>query len=144
MASTGVAVRDARGKVLLTAWQSLRRCGSPEEAEAEACLQGLHLITEWIRQPARVESDCLVLVRALGQDVEPRSSWARIIAEIKATTYLLPACSFKHIHREANQIAHLLEKKALRNRERVVVRHNMPEEVCRQVEIEAAERMETL
>jgi hypothetical protein len=39
--STGVVVRDSEGKVLLAAWRFLRHCGSPEEAEVEACLQGL-------------------------------------------------------------------------------------------------------
>jgi ribonuclease HI len=46
-ASVGVVARDADGKkVLLTAWRSLRQCGSSEEAEAEACLQGLRLMVE--------------------------------------------------------------------------------------------------
>jgi hypothetical protein len=35
---TGSAIRDHEGKVLLMAWRWLKSCGSPEEAEAEACL----------------------------------------------------------------------------------------------------------
>jgi hypothetical protein len=50
-ASTGIAIRDHEGKVLLMAWRWLKSCGSPEEAEAEACLQGIRLANEWIRQP---------------------------------------------------------------------------------------------
>jgi hypothetical protein len=42
---------------------ALRRCGSPEEAEAKACLEGLHLTAEWSKQPTQVESDCLMLIR---------------------------------------------------------------------------------
>jgi hypothetical protein len=44
-ASTGVVVRDDTGKVLLTAWKALRHCASPEEAEAEAYLQGIRLVS---------------------------------------------------------------------------------------------------
>jgi hypothetical protein len=47
-----------------------------------------------------------------------------------------------HIHRQANQGAHLLSQKAIRRRECIVMRHNMPDEVHSQVEIEAAERMD--
>jgi hypothetical protein len=56
---------QADGQALLTAWRSLRHCGSPKEAEAEACLEGMRLVTEWIQQPTCVESDCLSLTNAL-------------------------------------------------------------------------------
>jgi hypothetical protein len=36
--------------------------------------------------------------KMLEQKTETRSVWA----EIKATSNLLPACTFRHIHREAN------------------------------------------
>jgi hypothetical protein len=45
--SAGVVIRGEPGKVLLTAWQLLRRCAMVEEAEAEACLRGPKLTTEW-------------------------------------------------------------------------------------------------
>jgi hypothetical protein len=46
-ASTGIVARDDAGRVLLTAWSGLGRCASPEEAEAEAYLQGVRLVAEW-------------------------------------------------------------------------------------------------
>jgi hypothetical protein len=49
-ASAGVVIRDNSGKVLLTAWRTLKRCGSAEEAEAEACPDSVRLVAEWIRQ----------------------------------------------------------------------------------------------
>jgi hypothetical protein len=39
--SIGVIGRDAKGNVLLLVWQFLRHCGSPKEAEATACLEGI-------------------------------------------------------------------------------------------------------
>jgi hypothetical protein len=140
-ASIGVVIRNDRGEVLLTAWNSLSRCGSAEEAEAEACLLGVRLTAEWIRQPTCVESDCSNLAKALGQEMEPRSSWAGILSEIKAAGNLLPACSFSHIHREGNQVAHLLAQKALRRKECVLMRHNMPPEIRTQVDTESARRV---
>jgi hypothetical protein len=49
-ASAGIVMRDHAGLVPVTAWKTLRRCGSPEEAEAEACLQGIRLVEERIRR----------------------------------------------------------------------------------------------
>jgi ribonuclease HI len=71
-ASTGVVVRDDRGNVLLSAWKSLQHVASAEEAEAEACLQGLKLVAEWIRQPACVEADCATLIQAINRREEDR------------------------------------------------------------------------
>jgi hypothetical protein len=105
----GMVARDHSGAVLLTAWRSLRRCGSPE---AEACLQGIRLIAEWIREPTWVESECANLIKALEKKSKTRSVWVDILAEIKATSNLLHACSFRHIHRETNLVAHLLSQKA--------------------------------
>jgi hypothetical protein len=76
-ASTGLVIHDHVGKVLLTTWRWLRNCGSPEEAEAEACLQGVRLVSEWIRQPTEVESDCQMLVRRLMSNVQDMSVLGR-------------------------------------------------------------------
>jgi hypothetical protein len=41
----GIVIRDHCGKVLLTEWKSIPSCGSVEEAEILACLDGLqHLV----------------------------------------------------------------------------------------------------
>jgi hypothetical protein len=36
--SAGIVAHDAEGNVLLTEQRTLKSCGSPEEAKAEACL----------------------------------------------------------------------------------------------------------
>jgi hypothetical protein len=43
------------------------------EADAEACLQGIRLTAEWIRQPTLVEPDCARLVHTL---VNSTDRWA--------------------------------------------------------------------
>jgi hypothetical protein len=92
--SIGAVIRDHEGLVLLTAWNTLRLCASPEEAEAIACLDGLRLATEWIRQPTVVESDCQTLIMAIKDRGSSRGQWAGIIQEIKALSNLLPDCNF--------------------------------------------------
>jgi hypothetical protein len=56
--SLGIVMQDSEGKVVLTTWRELAGCGLPEQAEAEACLEGMRLSVEWIRQPMLVETDC--------------------------------------------------------------------------------------
>jgi ribonuclease HI len=138
LASLGVVVRDAEGKVLLTAWKVLRRCDSAEEAEAEACLEGLRLLVEWIKQPSYLESDCATLVHALVGNEETRSRWAGILSEIHAVKALLPGNQLRHVRREENGVAHWIAKKALRGEECMVLRYDMPDGIRKLVEAEAA------
>jgi hypothetical protein len=52
-------------EVLLSTRRILHHCSLVDEAEAEACLEGLRLMAKWIKQPICVESDCLNLVLAM-------------------------------------------------------------------------------
>jgi hypothetical protein len=136
MVSTRIVVRDANGRVLLTAWNWLRHCASPEEAEAEACFQGVRLINEWIKQPTEVEMDCQALVRCLMSPTSDRAAWAVVVEEIRAACNLLPQFQVMHTYREANRIAHELAKMGLQKKECGVLRFSMPEEVRSLVQVE--------
>nr|CAB3461651.1 unnamed protein product [Digitaria exilis] len=46
-AGAGVVARDSSGKIIFTAWRSLRRCSDAAEAEALACVEGIRLAVEW-------------------------------------------------------------------------------------------------
>jgi hypothetical protein len=137
-ASTGVIARGEDGAVLLTAWRFLHRCGSPEEAEAETCLQGIRLVAEWIRLPTQADSECLWLVQALRAGQDGRSRWEGVIVDIVSASKLLPECTFNHVGRTGNQAAHSLAQRGLRKHECVVMRHNMTVEVSSIVQAEAA------
>jgi hypothetical protein len=139
-ASVGVVARDQKGVMILSAWRFLRHCGSPEEAEAEACLEGMCLLAvEWIRQhPIYAERDCSGLVAALHGGDESRARWAGVISEIIGLSRLLPACIFKHVGREANNVAHQLARRALEEYEWVVMRHDIPSDLRSLVNAETA------
>ena len=42
-ASVGVVIKNHKDKVLLMAWHVLFRCASVDEAEGQACVEGLRL-----------------------------------------------------------------------------------------------------
>jgi hypothetical protein len=46
-------------------------------------------MVEWIKQPIRVESDCVNLIRAMEKKKVARSSWEGILLEIQAVCSLL-------------------------------------------------------
>jgi ribonuclease HI len=137
MPSTGIVVRDSDGRVLLSAWSWLKHCASPEAAETEACLQGVRLINEWIKQPTEVEMDCQALVRCLTRATRDRAAWAGVVEEIRAACNLLPQFRVMHTYREANRIAHELAKMGLQKQACGVLRFNTPEEVRILVQVEA-------
>lgn len=66
-AGAGVVARDSSGKIIFTAWRSLRRCSDAAEAEALACVEGIRLAVEWASGRVIIESDCARIVQALQQ-----------------------------------------------------------------------------
>jgi hypothetical protein len=69
----GIIVRDCQGKVRLSEWKFVPNCGSAEEAETLACLEGLKHPIDLRQWPAMVESDCLRAVRAFSLDTPDNS-----------------------------------------------------------------------
>jgi hypothetical protein len=60
--SAGAVIRDSAGKVILSAWKVIRGCASAVHTEAEACLEGIRLTADWVRQPTCLKSDCSNLI----------------------------------------------------------------------------------
>jgi hypothetical protein len=74
-----------------------------------------------VRLPVRVESDCLALVKAVSDRHSSRATWEGMMDEIRAATQLLSDCKMNHVRREANEVAHDLAQRALKQRECVVM-----------------------
>jgi hypothetical protein len=126
-----------RGHVLLSSWWLLRKCASAEEAEAEACLEGVRLSAQWVRQPTIIEVDCSSVIKALRNEPGDRLPLGGVLKEIRATCALLPEFRLLLIRREANMVAHALARKAMLSKEFVVMRLNYPQCIKSQVEAEA-------
>jgi hypothetical protein len=104
----GVIVRDWQGKPVLSEWKFIPNCGSAEEAEILACLEGLkHLIN--LRQwPALIESDCLRAVQAFTVDSPDCSrSWA-LILEGRELLRVYSEIGIVKAERACNSVAHIL------------------------------------
>ena len=53
-AGLGIIVRESEGKVVISEWKHVPNCGSAEEAEILACLQGLKHLIDLRQWPASV------------------------------------------------------------------------------------------
>lgn len=56
-----IIVREDQAQVLLSVCRPIRKCSTAEDAEAEACLEGVRLEAEWVSQPVLIGSDCSTL-----------------------------------------------------------------------------------
>lgn len=56
------------GVGVVTAWRVLYRCASADEAEAQACAEGLRLASQWCPGPIVVESDSARILTAMETD----------------------------------------------------------------------------
>jgi hypothetical protein len=66
-----------------------------KDAEAEAYLQGIRLVAQWIKQPTHIEMDCQTLVKAIKVPEPDRAAWTGLVEEIQAATSLLSDCMLK-------------------------------------------------
>jgi hypothetical protein len=102
-----------RGKVLLAAWQMLKTCSSPEEAEAEAYL--------WV---VRLSAECSYAPFDRRRKIVQHGKG--ILKEIRAACMLLPEYKFQYIRRTTNKVAHTLAQHAMHTKEFVVKRLETP------------------
>jgi hypothetical protein len=111
----------------------MRGCGLPEQAEAEACLGGMRLLDEWVRQPMMVETNCKNLISNIQKPVNVWSDLAGILEEIKGVRSLMVDCQFEHVYWGANEVAHAFAQHVSRCHESVVMRLEAPEFVCEMI-----------
>jgi hypothetical protein len=128
---SGAIIRDHLSIVLLSSYSVNKKCARVEEAEAEACYEGIKQATKWIKKPTIIESDCLCLVEALKTPMEDRSRYSNIVKEIKHDTR-----RFSKIGRECNRVAHQLAQLARRTLHSAVWRENFPFCICELLKLE--------
>jgi ribonuclease HI len=107
-AGIGIIIRDHHGRPILAEWKYLPFCGSAEEAEVAACLEGLRHLINLRRWPATLESDCLHAVHAISSmDDEQSASWS-VILEAREVLKIYRDISVVKVDRMSNGVAHVL------------------------------------
>jgi len=70
-------------KFFLTAWHVLFRCAWAEEAEGQACAEGLRLVLQWCSGPPILKSNSARLVAAIGDSKDDRLEIRWTVLEAK-------------------------------------------------------------
>ena len=104
-------IRDNHGFPLVALCLLLPMPYSVEVTEALALQQGVRLAIEMNLSHTIFESDALCLVQALNS-VETGGELGHILQEIRKSKFSFSSCSFRHLKREGNRVAHELAKAA--------------------------------
>jgi ribonuclease HI len=107
-AGTGMVLRDENGQVIFTACRHLLHCEDALEAEAYAVAEGLKLSLQRSNLPIIVETDYVVLITAINNGSQDRSSIRHIISEIKLLANGTTNVSFVKVDRSQNRVSHCL------------------------------------
>jgi ribonuclease HI len=102
----GMVVRDEAGDVLRAEWKPLTACGSAEEAETLACLEGIRYLAAHPQRPGILETDCSRIVTILeAKDVDRSAHWS-LFFEAKTMLEMLPQVRLSRVDRACNRVAH--------------------------------------
>lgn len=78
--------------------------------EVTAVLKGLEIAWEIGIRDVLLKGDCSSLVQALVNKLEIRSSFGSIVDDFIINVKRFNSCSFMHVCREGNSVAHVLAK----------------------------------
>ena len=109
--SIGVIIRDNQSNPIATASKILPSPYTAKITEAIALLHGVLLASEMKISHAIFESDALSIVQALNQGVVG-GEIGLILQDIRIFSASFKWCSFQHLKRDGNRVAHELAKAA--------------------------------
>ena len=103
--SIGVIVRDYTGLTVVTSCKVLKACYSANLVEIMALLHGILLARDLQLSRVILESDALVAIQDINNKYTDSSS-GYLIMDILHICSSFESCSFQHISRDFNQVAH--------------------------------------
>ena len=125
-AGIGVVIRDSEGMVLGSLSKQIPQAYSPLEIEVMAVTTTVQFAVDLGFQHAILETDPLVLVKALRDDTEFLSTVGLVLDEIRSMVNLFNELDYSHVKREGNIVAHKLASHAICVSDVVVWMENVP------------------
>ena len=112
-AGLGVVVRDEEGMVIAALSQNIKLPSSVDLVEALAARRAILFAQEISITHVEVEGDSLKVITAINDPKHNRTQWGHVIEDIKKASMGLQLCSFCHINRGGNSLAHSLARRAV-------------------------------
>ena len=113
MVGFGVVVQDSSGNIMGALSQKIPRPQSVEHAEALAIHRVVILVKELMLVQVCFEGNCQRVIQAINAPSACRTLFGHIIEEIRCFSSSLVGCSFIHVRREGNKLAHALDRRAV-------------------------------
>ncbi|KAF5472300.1 hypothetical protein F2P56_009031 [Juglans regia] len=111
-AGVGVVLRDEAGKVILAASKVEFEVNNTEAIEMLAIFRALQLCTSMGIHRLIMESDCLMDIQVLNNELVSDAMLTPFVSEIRKVLRVFVECKFQHVYREGNQVAHILARYA--------------------------------
>ena len=106
----GIVIRDHNGSCLAACGEHVDGVTSPEMAEVLALRSALSFAVEEGFGRLLMASDCLSVIQRVSSSEVDRSALGAVTEDIKRLACLAPSCSFIHVFRGANALAHYLAR----------------------------------
>ena len=127
-AGLGVVIRDSAGLIIGALSQKIRYPGSVDMVEALAASRAVVFAKELCLQSMVVEGDSLRVIQALIDDRPSRTMFGNVIADIHSLVSNID-CSFCHVKREGNKLAHALARRAVASADSDVWLEELPRDL---------------
>lgn len=124
-----MVIRDSVGLIIGALSQKIRLPSSAVIVEALAASQAISFAREISILWVMVEGDSLQVIKAINYTKSSKASFGHIIDEIKLLSSFLPCCSFVHVRREGNKLAHALEHRAFLSADTNVWLEDLPRDL---------------
>ncbi|XP_075635279.1 uncharacterized protein LOC142607614 [Castanea sativa] len=111
-AGINVVVRNNLGQVMASLVEKLVMSSTVEFLEAMAARRAMIFMEELGLCRAIFEGDSEIVVKALLGDFPDRSSIRHIVKDCKSLMGSSQTCSFSHVRRQSNGVAHALARRA--------------------------------
>ena len=111
-AGTGVVVRNEMGEVMSSLAEKIFMPSSVGALEAMATRRAIIFAMELGFHRCIIEGDSKIVFKALTRDFSDRSSFGHTVKDCKFIIGSLQTCSFSHVRRQGNAVAHALVRRA--------------------------------
>ncbi|MBA0735145.1 hypothetical protein Gogos_019020 [Gossypium gossypioides] len=110
---SGLVIRNEEGQIIKAKVCQNKYVSNVFAAEALACVQAIQFGTESGFLRVKIEGDALSIIKKLQNEFEDRSKISAYILNTKRLTRNFVTCSFKHVLRTRNVVAHTLATEGL-------------------------------
>ena len=122
-------MRDADGLIIAALSQIIPLPSSVDLVEALAARRALLFAQELCLGHVEVEGDSLKVITAINNPQPNRTQWGHVIEDIKKASSWFPFCSFCHVYRGGNNLAHSLAKRAILSADTDVWIEELPQDL---------------